>query len=79
MVLQLVQVSVPPAVHLLWEIPAPFPFFQPSLSAPLFLPEASVHLCCIESTGSTAAIYITKGAEISGVVVGPFKMLIESF
>lgn len=79
MVLQLVQVSVPPVAHLLWEIPASFPFFQPPISAPRLLAEASVRLCCIESTGSTAAIYITKGAEISGAVMGPFKMLIEGF
>jgi len=38
-VLQLVQVSVPPAARLLWEILAPFPFFQPPLSTPLLLPE----------------------------------------
>lgn len=54
----------------------PLSFFQLSLSAPLLL---QVYLCCTESTGSTAPIYVTKRVEISGAVAGPFKMQIESF
>lgn len=55
----------------------PQSIFCPSFCGPLLLAEASVHLCCIQSAACTAA-EVTKGAEMLGVVVGPFKMLIAS-